>query len=161
MELSPSREAASRSASQELLNILWNPNVHYRVNKSLPLVPILSRIQSIAAHPVSLTSIIILFSHLRLGFPSGLFPSGFPAKILYTCTSLFPHARYMPCPSYAYLFEHSPCIWRRVQVMKLLLMQFSPTSYHFIPIRSKFSPQHPVLKYPLSMEFPTVTRTIL
>jgi hypothetical protein len=28
--------------------------------------------------------------------------------------------------------------------MKLLIMQFSPTSYHFIPLRSKYSPQHPV-----------------
>ena len=29
--------------------------------------------------------------------------------------------------------------------MKLLTVQFSPTSYHFIPLWSKFSPQHPVL----------------
>jgi hypothetical protein len=27
-------------------------------------------------------------------------------------------------------------------------MQFSPTSYHIIPLRSKYSPQHPVLKHP-------------
>jgi hypothetical protein len=27
-------------------------------------------------------------------------------------------------------------------------MQFSRTSYHFIPLRSKYSPQHPVLKHP-------------
>jgi hypothetical protein len=26
-------------------------------------------------------------------------------------------------------------------------MQFSPIPYHFIPLRSKYSPQHPVLKY--------------
>jgi hypothetical protein len=30
-------------------------------------------------------------------------------------------------------------------------MQFSPTSRHFIPLRSKYSPQHPVLKHPPSM----------
>jgi hypothetical protein len=26
--------------------------------------------------------------------------------------------------------------------MKLLIMQFSPASCHFIPLRSKYSPQH-------------------
>ena len=31
-----------------------------------------------------LKSILILSSHLRLGLPSGLFPSGFPTKILFT-----------------------------------------------------------------------------
>jgi hypothetical protein len=32
--------------------------------------------------------------------------------------------------------------------MKLLIMQFSPTSWHFISLRSKYSPQLPVLKHP-------------
>ena len=43
-----------------------------------------SSIQSIPPHPTSWRSILILSSHLRLGLPSGLFPSGFPTKILYT-----------------------------------------------------------------------------
>jgi hypothetical protein len=35
-------------------------------------------------HPIlSLRSILILFTHLRLGLPSGLFPSGFLTNILY------------------------------------------------------------------------------
>jgi hypothetical protein len=44
--------------------------------------------------------------------------------------------------------HHSDYIWGRVQTMKLLIMQFSPTTCHFIPLRSKYSPQHLVLKRP-------------
>ena len=43
-----------------------------------------SLIQSIPPHPTSWRSILILSFHLRLGLPSGFFPSGFPTKTLYT-----------------------------------------------------------------------------
>ena len=43
-----------------------------------------SPIQSINPHPTSWRSILTLSTHLRLGLPSGLFPSGFPTKTLYT-----------------------------------------------------------------------------
>ena len=43
-----------------------------------------SSIQSQPSHPTSWRSILILSSHLRLGLPSGLFPSGFPTKTLNT-----------------------------------------------------------------------------
>ena len=42
-----------------------------------------SPIQSTYSHPTSWRSILILSTHLRLGLPSGLFPSGFPTKTLY------------------------------------------------------------------------------
>jgi len=41
-------------------------------------------IQSMPPHPTSWKSILMISSHLRLGLPSGRFPSGFPNKTLYT-----------------------------------------------------------------------------
>jgi hypothetical protein len=35
--------------------------------------------------------------------------------------------------------------------MKLLIRHLSPISRHFIPLRTKYSPQHPVLKQPQSV----------
>ena len=46
-----------------------------------------SPIQSINPHPTSWRSVLILSTHLRLGLPSGLLPSGFPSKTLYTLLS--------------------------------------------------------------------------
>ena len=45
-------------------------------------------VQSINPHPTSWRSILILSTHLRLGLPSGLLPSGFPTKTLYTSLTL-------------------------------------------------------------------------
>jgi hypothetical protein len=42
-----------------------------------------SRIQFVPSIPISLRPILMLSSHLRLGLPSGLLPSGFPTQTLY------------------------------------------------------------------------------
>ena len=83
-EQSPSWEPNRFSANQKIPRIVWNPTAHYRIHKCPPPVPILSQINPIRApHATSWRSILISF-HLRLGLPSGLFPSGFPTTTLYT-----------------------------------------------------------------------------
>jgi hypothetical protein len=70
MEQSPSWEACSQSASQEILRLLWNPEVHYRVHNSPPLDPILSQTLPVNTHThtVFLRSVLILSSRLRQVF---------------------------------------------------------------------------------------------
>jgi hypothetical protein len=57
----------------------------------------------------------------------------------------------MPCLSHSPWLDHSIYVWRGVQVMKLIIMQFPSISRHIIPLWSKYSPQHSVLKHPQSM----------
>jgi hypothetical protein len=42
--------------------------------------------------------------------------------------------------------------------MMLLIMQCSPVSCHLISFRSKYSPQHPILKHPQSVFLPQYQR---
>jgi hypothetical protein len=118
MELSPYWEAASRAATQEFPDILWNPKVHYRVHNTPPLVPTLSQINPVDTNRSYLRSILILSSHLCLSIPSGPFPSGSPTKILYAFL-VSPHSYYMPRPSHPPWLNNSNYTWRTVQVMKL------------------------------------------
>ena len=85
MEQSP-WEANRSSASQEI-----RPQIMKREG-SLPQSqvpatcphPETDRPPSKFPHPTSWRSILILSSHIRLGLPSGLVPSGFPTETLYT-----------------------------------------------------------------------------
>jgi len=87
MEQSPSWEANSRATSQEIpafYGILrfiteFTPARHWSLSWSRCT-------HSPPFHPISLRSILILYSHLRLCLPSGLFPLGFPTKMLYAFT---------------------------------------------------------------------------
>jgi hypothetical protein len=83
LSLSSSWEPASCAAAQELPSILWNPKVHHRVQKNRPLAPILSQINPVHTTPSYLRFMLILFTHVRLGLPSGLFLFNFPTNILY------------------------------------------------------------------------------
>ena len=147
MQQSPSWEANRFAASQGIPRILWNPKVHYRIHKCPPPVPILSQFDPVfSPHPTSWRSILILSNHQRLGLPSGLFSSGFPTKTLYTP---FPSPIRATCPrpSHSSWFYHPHNIGWAVQIIKILSMQSPPLSCYLVPLRHKYSPQHPILKH--------------
>jgi hypothetical protein len=68
---------------------------------------------------------LMLSSHLRLELPSG-----FPTKILHSFR--FPLPCYMPITSHPTSLDRSNYTWRRVHVAKLLNMQLSLRTCHFI-----------------------------
>jgi hypothetical protein len=76
-------EDNNAQAPPEILRILWNQQVHYRVQTSSPLVEILSEMKPVYTNPFYL-----LMIHLNvilpqpLGLNSGLFPSDFLNKTL-------------------------------------------------------------------------------
>ena len=83
MERSPWK-ANRFSDSREIPRILWNPKLITAFKSALHLsLSWASWIQSMPTYPTSWRSMLILSSHLSLGLPSGLFPSGFPTKTLY------------------------------------------------------------------------------
>jgi hypothetical protein len=70
--------------------------------RSSPYHPIPSR-------PISLRSILIFSTHLRLGLPSGLFPSGFPINILYRLSRLSKESVQVRC--FLWIFRNKPIFY--------------------------------------------------
>jgi hypothetical protein len=96
MEKSPSWGATtSVTPTQELPNILYNAKVHCSVHKS----PILSWINPVHT---TLRSVLILFTHLHLGLPTGLFFLAFQPII-----HMYSFICYMPCPYHPSSLDHS------------------------------------------------------
>jgi hypothetical protein len=60
------------------------------------------------------------------------------------------HCTSISCPTHLILNDNDypNNIWWTVQIIKLLLMQFSPSSYYILSPGSKYSAQHLILKYP-------------
>jgi hypothetical protein len=101
--LSPSWEAASRSATQEfptfygtrMFITVFTRALHWSLSWA-------RSIQSIPPHPISLRLILILSSHLRLDLLSDLFHSGFSTKILYAFLLSPMHAT---CPAHLIVLD--------------------------------------------------------
>jgi hypothetical protein len=147
MEPSP-WEAVNRLTSQEIPNILWTPKMHYCFHKSVLLVSIPSQINPVHNTPSYFTKI-----YFNIIFP----PKFLSFRLSHhnpLCIPLLSQVCYMLCPSQTAWLDHSNYTWRRVQAMKLLTVQLCPASRHLISLLSRYSTQHPVLKYPQSMFFP-------
>jgi uncharacterized membrane protein len=75
-------------------------------SQEVDAVPFLSQMNPVQIFKLCFFKIIlILIFHQCLGVPCGLFPSGFPIKIL--CTFLIFPKCYMPGPSHLSWFNHS------------------------------------------------------
>jgi len=147
MKQSPFWEADRRSASQEIPHILWNPKVQFLIYKCPHPEPDQSS-QCPPSHILKMhLNIILPFVSFKWSFPSGL-----PTKTLYT-----PHLSPIHAPCQAHLvlpqFNHPINIWWGLQILKLSIY-LSPLPCYLVPLRPKYSPQHPILKHPWPMFIP-------
>ena len=129
MTQSPSWEGNRFSASHEIPRILWNPKVHYRIQKCPLPVPILSQID-----PVH-TPIFVSFPQVSP-----------PLLSSHTCCT--------SSPSHSSRFAHPNNIGWGVQIIKLLIMQLTSLPCYRVPLRPKHSPQHPTFKHPQTTFLP-------
>lgn len=96
-------------AFREFLTILWNPNLHYSVHKSPPLIPIPNEINP--AHKLPPHFFMIHFNiivPLTYNLHNIVCSSGIRTKILY---GLLSYACCMPCLSYPPSLNPSNNVW--------------------------------------------------
>ena len=99
-------EANQFSASRKIPRILWNPKVHYRIDKCPPSVLVLSQLNPVhtpTSHFLKIHLNIIL--PCNLGSPKWSLFLTFPQKIPVHVSSL-PRTCYMPRPSHSSRFYH-------------------------------------------------------
>jgi hypothetical protein len=150
MEQSPSWDASDTLSYSKNSTLLWNPKVHYRVHKSPPTVPILSQIIPIRIRQPYFFNTFLLSTPRS---PEWSLPFRLPNQNLYS---------FLNYPMRA------TCLVNLIPLDLIILIIFgeayklcssSLSSFlqldcHLIPLRSKYSTTHPLLKCPQSVVFP-------
>jgi hypothetical protein len=154
MELSNSSEVNRCSSTQEIPNSLWNLKIHYRVHKGQHLVPSLSQTNPVHVLQQYFFQIIFISTfQLCPCLHIAIFPLGFSIKSLHAFLFYPMHAT---CPVHLTrldliilsIFDKYYQLWSSSSC------NFFPASCYFIPFRSKYSHQHPILKHPQPILFP-------
>jgi hypothetical protein len=106
MEQTLSWEANRLAASQEIPRILLNPNVHYRIHKCSPPVPILTQLD-----PVHTPTLQFLRIHFNIILPSKSRSPRWSLSLRFlqqnhVYASRLPHTHYMPRTSHSSWFYH-------------------------------------------------------
>jgi hypothetical protein len=142
MMQSPSWEANSCSAGQEILCFLLSPQVHYCVHNSLILAPISSQMTPVHTLISSWRPISILSSHQCTCLPTGIILSGFPINILYArlispvCVTSSVHFILLDLVTVTVFHDMHKLHWS---------LQFFPASCYFL-LRPQYTSQHFILE---------------
>jgi hypothetical protein len=96
-------------------------------------------------HPISLRSVLTLSSQLRPALPNG------PRLLVFPLCVRLSHTCYIPYSSHPPSQYFSNYIWRSVQVMKLLIPQFSPG-----PHGSRCASQHTLKSCGWKLKMPRI-----
>ena len=126
MEQRSAWEGNQFSASQEIPHILWSPKVRYCIHTYPPPVTVLSQ-----EDPVYDPTYHFLKIRLNIILPSAPGSPKLSLSLRFSqqkpvYASAFIHMSYMPSPPHSSQFNYPNNIRWRLQVIKLLIMYFSP-----------------------------------
>jgi len=113
---------------KKFLLIFWNAEYDYQFFNFPPLVPIQRHVSLVHAPPSYVIEVHFNIIHfLCLGFPSGVYPSGFHNK---PCMHLFSPQYVSHFPPISFSLTCSPDLHlaRCTYITKILIMQFYPIS---------------------------------